>query len=203
MSAESHGNENRIAGRDFYESSITVDKINIAIPAANEEKRPLVPAQRKQLNQLVKEIADSGYEEGFSVWQRVHAEIGVKSIEDMTVNQYQTAVSYLQALRDRYREKDASNALVHLLLKNTQQVDQRQQLIHYCHIHFGTGRLTELTRSQLQQALSWLDDRQCSTVPEQTEPNARQSWQEVLLANPTVFGAVFVSGMVFGVFLFR
>ncbi|UPT55496.1 hypothetical protein [Dickeya zeae] len=203
MSVESHGNENRVAGRDFYESSITVDKINIAIPAANEEKRPLVPAQRKQLNQLVKEIADGGYEEGFSVWQRVHAEIGVKSIEDMTVNQYQTAFSYLQALRDRHREKDASNALVHLLLKNTQQVDQRQQLIHYCHIHFGTGRLTELTRSQLQQALSWLDDRQCSTVPEQAAPNARQSWQEVLKAEPLVFSAVFAAGMFLGIFLFR
>ncbi len=148
---ESNGEKNRVAGRDFHEKNIAADNfigrdfVNITIPTTEKDNRLLVPAQRKQLNQLVKEIIEAGHEEGFSVWQRLHAEIGVSSIEEMTVGHYQAAHSYLLALRDRYCEKAASKSLIHLLLKNTQSESERQQLIRYCHIQFGLGRLAMTT----------------------------------------------------------
>jgi hypothetical protein len=50
----------------------------------------------------------------------VHAEIGVSSIEKMTVNQYQTAISYLQAMIEHVKDRDASKVLVSLLLRNSE-----------------------------------------------------------------------------------
>ncbi|CNH75183.1 membrane protein [Yersinia bercovieri] len=199
---ESNGEKNRVAGRDFHEKNIAADNfigrdfVNITIPTTEKDNRLLVPAQRKQLNQLVKEIIEAGHEEGFSVWQRLHAEIGVSSIEEMTVGHYQAAHSYLLALRDRYCEKAASKSLIHLLLKNTQSESERQQLIRYCHIQFGLGRLTELTRSQLQQALSWLDEKQYldPTSSPASISEGRLSWLQLLRYYPIFTGGVFASG---------
>lgn len=196
------GHQNRVAGRDFHEENTKInqfvgrDLVEITMPHPPKDDRPLVPAQRKQLNQLVKEIIETGHEEGFSIWQRVHAEIGVSSIEEMTVGHYQAAHSYLLALRDRYCEKEASKSLIHLLLKNTQQESERQQLIRYCHIQFGVGRLTELTRSQLQQALSWLDEKQYLEVipPTVSASEKRLSWQQLLRHYPIFTGGIFAAG---------
>ncbi|MDN0093907.1 hypothetical protein [Yersinia rohdei] len=199
---ETNGDRNRVAGRDFHEKNIAADNfisrdfVNITIPATEMDNRPLVPAQRKQLNQLVKEIIETGHEEGFSIWQKVHAEIGVSSIDEMTVSHYQVAYSYLLALRDRYCEKEASKSLIHLLLKNTQQESERQQLIKYCHIQFGSGRLTELTRSQLQQALSWLDEKEdLEAMPSTVSASEKRlSWRQLLRYYPIFIGSVFATG---------
>ncbi|MFT8211185.1 MAG: hypothetical protein ACMZI0_12595 [Symbiopectobacterium sp.] len=113
----------------------------------------MVNAQRSQLNQLVKDIAEAGREDARFVWRRLHAELGVNSIEEVTVSQYSTALSFLNALHDRSREKDANNVLVHQLLKDIQQIELREQLTRFCHINFGSSRLIDLTRPQLQQAM--------------------------------------------------
>ena len=160
MEAKSSGDKNRIAGRDLHENSVRIDQydgrktINVSIPEKQEDKRPLVKAQRKELNNLVAAIAEAGENEAFVIWQKVHAEVGVACIGDMTVDQYRTTVSFLQAMLDRCKEKDASKALVSLLLSNSEDGEIRQKLIRYCHINFGTGRLMDLTRPQLQMALS-------------------------------------------------
>ncbi|WP_439682251.1 hypothetical protein ACJYFV_14735 [Enterobacter asburiae] len=165
MEVNSSGDQNRIAGRDFTENRVQIDKfdgrhtINIAIPSDTHDERPLVKAQRKELNALVAAVSEISNSEAYEVWQKVHAEIGVSSIEEMTVNQYQTAVSYLQAMADRGKDKDASKALVSLLLRNSTDNDLCQKLIRFCHVNFGTGRLNDLTRPQLQMALSWLDQQ--------------------------------------------
>ncbi|AOF14810.1 flagella biosynthesis regulator [Yersinia enterocolitica] len=206
---ETNGDRNRVSGRDFHEKNITADNfisrdfVNITIPTTEMDNRPLVPAQRKQLNQLVKEIIETGHEEGFSIWQKVHAEIGVSSIEEMTVCHYQAAYGYLQALRDRYCEKEASKSLIHLLLKNTQQESERQQLVRYCHIQFGSGRLTELTRLQLQQALAWLDEKQYldTTSSIVTTSEKRLSWQQLFRYYPIFTGGVFTSGFLIAFFI--
>lgn len=165
MTLNATGDKNRLARRDFNENRIHIDRfdgrrtINIAIPSEIKDERPLVKAQRKELNSCVAEASKASGSEAYEIWQKVHAEIGVSSIEEMTVNQYQTAISFLHAMIERGKEKDASKALVGLLLRNSQDSGVRQKLIRYCHVNFGTGRLTDLTRSQLQLALSWLDQQ--------------------------------------------
>ncbi|VUS91205.1 hypothetical protein [Klebsiella spallanzanii] len=164
MTVNSTGDQNRTSGRDFNENNIQIDKfdgrhtINIAIPSERQNERPLVKAQRKELNALVATICSTGGGEAYEIWQKVHAEIGVSSIDEMTANQYQTAISFLQAMLGKIKDFDSSKILVHLLLKNTENDVSRQKLISYCHINFGTGRLNDLTRPQLQQALQWVGD---------------------------------------------
>lgn len=209
MTVNSSGDNNRTAGRDFNENKIQIDQfdgrhtINIAIPSEKEDKRPLVKAQRKELNSLVAAIADAGDNEAFVIWQKVHAEIGVASIEDMTVNQYQAAISFLQAMLDRCKEKDASKALVSLLLRNSEDSDIRQKLIRYCHINFGTGRLNDLTRPQLQIALSWLDQKSHGDDYSTTVPiTSRLNIIDFLRTYPKEIGFIFIAGTLIGALIF-
>ncbi|MCI4412459.1 hypothetical protein [Klebsiella variicola] len=209
MTVNSSGENNRAAGRDFNENKIQIDQfdgrhtINIAIPSEKEDKRPLVKAQRKELNSLVAAIADAGDNEAFVVWQKVHAEVGVASIEDMTVNQYQAAISFLQAMLDRCKEKDASKALVSLLLRNSEDSEIRQKLIRYCHINFGTGRLNDLTRPQLQLALSWLDQHSHDDDHSTSVPiSPRLNITDLLQNYPKEIGFIFIVGALMGALIF-
>ncbi|KHS93230.1 membrane protein [Pectobacterium brasiliense] len=198
MTVEAQGDNNRVAGRDYYEKNI-----NIAAPQTKEDLRPLVSAQRSQLNQLVKDIAEAGREDVRFVWRRLHAELGVNGIEEITISQYSTALSFLNALHDRSREKDANKKLVSQLLRSTQQNELREQLTRFCHINFGTSRLIDLTRPQLQQAMRWLDERQGRITPNALSPKV-QTWQDainILKAEPRVFGAVLAAGIVLGMWL--
>ncbi|KOQ95155.1 hypothetical protein [Pluralibacter gergoviae] len=209
MSVNSTGDQNRSAGRDFNENHVQIDSfdgrhtINIAIPSEEADRRPLVKAQRKELNSLVASVAECSNKEAFAIWHKVHAEIGVSSIDDMTVSQYQAAISYLQAMLDRCREQDASRALVSLLLRNSQNGETRQKLIRYCNIQFGTGRLNDLTRPQLQMALSWLDERQPF---EQKKPSSNSDKKldffQLFKCYTKEFIGVFVIGLIIGVVIF-
>lgn len=209
MTVNSTGSQNRNAGRDFNENNIQIERfdaqrtINIAIPSTEGDERPLVKAQRKELNKLVMSIAEAGEGEAYEIWQRMHAEIGVSSIDEMTVNQYQTAVSFLQAILDRYKDGDARKALVHLLLRNSEEGDIRQRLIRFCHINFGTGRFNDLTRPQLQMALSWLDEQNnIHTATNNSNYNSLDLMQNVFKQHPKTIGVVFFVGFVLGALLF-
>ncbi|EIX9524184.1 TPA: hypothetical protein M4232_005212 [Klebsiella pneumoniae] len=209
MAVNSTGEQNRISGRDFNENNIQIDKfdgrhtINIAIPSEKHDERPLVKAQRKELNTLVATVSAICGGEAYEIWQKVHAEIGVSSIDEMTANQYQTAISFLQAMIGRGKDKDASKALVSLLLRNSEDGELRQKLIRYCHVNFGTGRLNDLTRAQLQMALSWLDQQTQINPSSQGDSISSQfSFTTLLKSYPKEFIAVFVVGLLLGALVF-
>ena len=203
MTVNSTGEQNRVAGRDYNESKILIDQfdgrhtINIGLPSDNENKRPLVKAQRKELNSLVAAIVESSDTEAFSVWHKVHAEIGVGSIDEITTNQYPIALSYLQAMLEGCKEKDANKTLVSILLRNSESNEVRQKLIRYCHINFGTGRLNDLTRAQLQLALSWLE-RQGNTKAGAASLTHRYGMMQLLQIYPKEIGLVFIVGFLLG-----
>lgn len=192
MAVNSNGSNNRVAGRDFHEKNIQIERydgsqtVNIAIPSNNDDDdRPLLKAQRKELNSLVAAIAEASNTEAFIIWQKVHAEIGVAGIDDMTVNQYKTAESFLHAMLERCKDHDACKTLVSLLLRNSEDCGLRQKLLRYCHINFGTGRLNDLTRSQLQSALSWLEQQSASSHTESsTLPEVRLRASELIRLYP-------------------
>lgn len=208
MEVNSTGDKNRISGRDFNENNIQIDQfdgrhtVNIAIPSDKRDERPLVKAQRKTLNSLVITIASSCRDEAYVIWQKVHAEIGVSSIDEMTVNQYQTAISFLQAMAERGKDEDASKTLVSLLLRNSEDGIVRQKLIRYCHVNFGTGRLNDLTRSQLQMVLSWLDQQMQNTTSPIQEPYYPSfGLFHLLKTYPKHTATIFVSGALVGILL--
>ncbi|EKD4648754.1 TPA: hypothetical protein JLV30_003545 [Escherichia coli] len=205
MSVNSNGSDNRIAWRDYNENKIKIERydgrhtVNIAIPSNNDDNaRPLLKSQRKELNGLVVAIAEASNTEAFIIWQKMHAEIGVSSIDDMTVNQYKTAESFLCAMLERCKDRDACKALVSLLLRNSEDSASRQRLIRYCHINFGTGRLNDLTRSQLQSALSWLDQQANNTG--RCNANIKNSHRisELLKEYTRELLVVFVGGIILG-----
>lgn len=150
MGSTHAGRYNRIAGNDFHENSITAenyiskDLVNITIPQIENEVRLLVPAQRKQLHQLILAVANAGNEENYQVWQRVHAEIGVKSVEEMTINQYQPACNYLCSQISLYQELSRKNELISSLLKASASNNSYKDLIKYCRKKFGSSRLKSL-----------------------------------------------------------
>lgn len=209
MAINTSGEQNRVSGRDFTENHVQIDNfdgrhtINIAIPSDTHDERPLVRAQRKELNTLVALVSDSYGNEAYEIWQKLHAEIGVSSIEEMTVNQYQTAVSFLQSMLERAKDKDASKALVSLLLRNSEDSELRQKLIRYCHVNFGTGRLNDLTRNQLQMCLSWLD-QQTQDIPP-SPPRENHSPLDVttlLRSHAKEFIVIFLIGFLLGSLFF-
>ncbi|MGC4491749.1 hypothetical protein [Escherichia coli] len=212
MAVNSNGSDNRVSGRDYHEKNIRIERydgrhtVNIAIPSCGADERPLVKAQRHQLKLLVDKIVDVSKEESFVVWRKLHAEIGVDSIDKMTVNQYPTAISFLNAMLDRHKERDACKSLVSLLLRNSESNEIRQKLLRYCHIHFGTGRLNDLTRSQLQSALSWLDQQSMLSGAENSSlPVAKLRALELIRLYPKefiffFFIGVLVGGVVFYIF---
>ncbi|HFO9508160.1 TPA: hypothetical protein ACHK56_004942, partial [Escherichia coli] len=209
MVVNSNGSDNRVAGRDYHEKNIQIERydgrhtVNIAIPSNRTDERPLVKAQRRQLNLLIDNIVDVSKEESFVVWRKLHAEIGVDSIDNMTVNQYPTAVSFLNAMLDRYKDHDACKSLVSLLLRNSENNEVRQKLLRYCHINFGTGRLNDLTRSQLQMALSWLDQQSVEGEKKLTANNSagsqlQMNFQQIIKKYPKETGMCFVIGVLLG-----
>ncbi|HAX5207804.1 TPA: hypothetical protein JZG45_002597 [Escherichia coli] len=213
MTVNSNGSDNRVAGRDFHEKKIQIERydsrhtVNIAIPSAMADERPLVKAQRRQLNLLIDKIVDVSKEESFAVWRKLHAEIGVDSIDDMTVNQYSIAVSFLNAMLDRYKDHDACKSLVSLILRNSENNEVRQKLLRYCHINFGTGRLNDLTRSQLQMALSWLDQQALGSAKKLTSDSSsgtqlQLNFRQIIKKYPKEMGVCFVVGVLLGGVLF-
>lgn len=208
MAVNSTGDQNRTAGRDFNENNIQIDKfdgrhtINIAIPSEKRDERPMVKAQRIELNRLVAAICDGGVNvEAYEVWQKLHAEIGVSSIDDMTVNQYHTAVSFLQSMLERLKETDSRRTLTHLLLKNTEDSVSRQKLLRYCHFNFGTGRLNHLTLSQLQEASRWLDQQKIEN-PQKKIQKDTFVLLNLVKTSPKESLFLFVLGVVVGYLIF-
>jgi len=205
MTVNSSGEDNRIAKGDFNENKIQIDQLigrdvlNISIPGSKQpECRPLVPAQRKQLNQLVKEITEASNGEGFIIWQKLHAEVSVKSIDEITVDQYPCALSYLQSILDRCRESNDCKSLTHQFLKKTPENHERQRLYEYCDISFGTRHLSDLTKSQLQQALGWLYNELTERERAIAPPPSHLSWREFIQTYPFIIGITFLSGFLLG-----
>lgn len=208
MGSNSNGRFNRIASRDFHEEHITAenyiarDFINIATPTIEKDTRPLVPAQRKQLHQLILTVAKAGNEEGYEVWQRVHAEIGVKNVDEITVSQYQPALSYLQAQMDFYREQSQKNELVSALLKISANNDSYQKLLDYCRKKFGSSRLKTLKRTELQQALLWLDEERAEVINDVTNTKTTIRWWRLVLSYPVFTCAIFLIGIAIPVMIY-
>ncbi|XYK59110.1 hypothetical protein ACSJL1_001902 [Serratia sarumanii] len=200
MGSDSKGRHNRVAGNDFHEERITAenyiarDFVNITAPVVEKDTRPLVPAQRKQLHQLILAVAEAGNEEGYEVWHRVHAEIGVRSVEEMTVSQYQPAYSYLQAQLDLCRERSQKNELISALLKISANTDRYNDLLQYCRKSFGSSHLKNLQRIELQQALLWLDQERGMSNEITKKVPVFVQWGRLAWDNPGFTAFLFLLG---------
>lgn len=205
------GRENRAAGRDFHEGNVQVEQligrdiVNILIPDGKEsESEPLVLAQRKQLNQLAKDVAEASNKEGYIVWQRIHAVAGVNSIKEITREQFPVVIDLLQNELAQLKDASACKALIHQIFKKSPDDGVRQALYQYCDISFGSRRLSSLTKAQLQQALGWLcNERDNAAKAAISVPPQRLSVLDLLRNYPKELGCILLTGILLGAVLFK
>ncbi|MEY0512918.1 hypothetical protein AB7315_05870 [Providencia manganoxydans] len=203
MSIEVKGNDSRIAGRDFKEGGVHIERYEdskvIHINSSNKDEKLLVYAQRKILNELVAEVAELCNEEKFVIWKLVHAESGVNNINEITTEQYPSIVNYLNKMIDEKKEEKNKSSLVHFLLKNTKNDEVlRDDLMVYCQFKFAMkSLLTELNCSQLRQALGWLYEEK-----QKKEQSQGVNWLNVFRKYPQQFTVVFIVGLLIGIIIF-
>lgn len=204
MSIEVKGNDSRIAGRDFKEGGVHIERYEdskvIHINSSNNDEKLLVYAQRKILNELVAEVAELCNEEKFVIWKLVHAESGVNNINEITTEQYPSIVNYLNKMIDEKKEEKNKSSLVHFLLKNTKNDEVlRDDLMVYCQFKFAMkSLLTELNCSQLRQALGWLYEKK-----QEKEQSQGVNWLDVFRKYPQQFTVVFIVGLLIGIIIFN
>lgn len=177
------GEQNRVAGRDYLE-------INLG----SQDREPLAQAQRARLNEEVARLAEELGMDPRMLWRSVHESAGVKTVGEVRKDQYQDAMSALQAVSERHKELVRSRTLTIELEQATTEKRMAKQLGRFCLREFGEQNLGALTIMQLTQALRYVDE--C-----QAPPQAALSWHSiraVVMSNPLHFTAVFVLGVSIG-----
>ncbi|WP_334467808.1 hypothetical protein [Arsenophonus sp. PmNCSU2021_1] len=206
MNIDVKGHDSKIVGRDFEENTIHIEQyeeskiINILPNIEQKDVRLLVSAQRKKLNELVKEVAENCGEEKFIIWQKVHAESGVNNINQITINQYHPIIDYLEGLLDDFKEERDKKALIHFLLKNTDDNKElRDDLMVYCQFKFAMKSLfSELNCSQLRQAFGWLYEK----IHEEKNPSYIKNLFDLLGNYLKEFTVVFLVGFFIGMIIY-
>ncbi|HFH0457490.1 TPA: hypothetical protein ACGHPI_002941, partial [Salmonella enterica subsp. diarizonae] len=131
MKLNSNGDKNKIAGRDYKENNVQIDSldssqtININVPVKGTEERPLVKSQRISIRKLVYAIAESENSEAAPIWVKLHAELGVNGVSEISGSQYKTALKFLNDLLEESKEKKTKKILVAKILNKTEAQDLR------------------------------------------------------------------------------
>ncbi|EBE4781914.1 hypothetical protein FHK17_21400 [Salmonella enterica] len=217
MDLNSNGDKNKIAGRDYKENNVQIDSldssqtININVPAKGVDERPLVKSQRASIRQLVNAIAEFENTEAAPIWVKLHAELGVNGVSEISGSQYKAALNFLNALLADSKEKKACKLLIGKILKRTGKPNLRHKLNEHCSIYYKTTLLDELNHSQLVEIYEWvnkntpvasLDFTEDMTTSfnnvEMSKTTKRDPLVELLTTHSLVFVIVFVAGFVVG-----
>ncbi|WP_368542345.1 hypothetical protein [Enterobacter soli] len=200
MNNDVSGRENRTAGRDFHEN-ITHAARDINIFNGYPEKAP-IPLEKKkkdQVKDLVKKVAEASSEAEPAIWRKVHAEIGINKLSEMTTEQLPPACNFLNSLLQEQQYADECRVLVGKILKRLNNFSEEQKKSFYkkCERSFTTTTLKSMDKNQLSQAFSWLFDEE--ETPSSLETSSNLTMLDVIARYPFVAGTVFVVGVVAGV----
>lgn len=149
MSQDFHGGVGQVAEGDINNYGIN---INLADKA---ESRGLVAAQRKELHELRAKCEELG-DDPRDVWRRVHAQLGVTSISEITTEQFANARSAIQARLELLQEDADKRRLVGKVLRAVAEKDAKAEMNNFCELSFGRTQLKNLQKHQLQQTLEFV-----------------------------------------------
>lgn len=183
------GDQNRVAGRDYLE-------INLG----GQDREPLAQAQRVRLNEEVARLAEELGMDPRMLWRSVHESTGVKAIGEIKKDQFQAALSSLQAVRDRNLEIARAQTLITHVHAVIADKGLAVDVERFCLREFGESSLQRLTIMQLTQVLKFADSAQL-WEPQLDSPRTTTGWpaiRAVLLNYPWHFGAVFMIGLLVG-----
>ncbi|EEG3093031.1 TPA: hypothetical protein ACIWOM_004111 [Salmonella enterica subsp. enterica serovar Enteritidis] len=218
MNLNSNGDKNRIAARDYKENNVQIESldssqtININVPAKAGEERPLVKSQRASIRKLVNAVAESESSESAAIWVKLHAELGVNGVSEISGSQYKAALKFLNDLLAESKEKKTKKILVAKILNRTEDQELRHKLNEHCSIYYKNSRLDELSHNQLVEIYEWVEKTAPVASSDYKEympvsfgnnirtnnPAIRTSFVELLTTHFLVFIIVFVVGFVVG-----
>lgn len=217
---EVDGEQNRVAGRDYYEfnfDSQPRDEQPAPKPAIKikgnsgninfgtqvtigerVEERPLLPAQRKELHQLRAQCEELG-DDPRDVWREVHAQLSVTGLDEVTASQFVQARGVIQARLERLQEEADRKRLISKILRAADEKDARPALSNFCELNFGRTQLNLLKRSELPKALEFILQFEVKpTVPAAPVVEAKLELRDFLVTYRWNAAGLFLFGLLVG-----
>lgn len=203
MSQEFRGHVGQVAAGDIQNLDI-----KIHVPGKPEDKA-LVPAQRAELHELRVRCEELGADPR-DVWRAVHAQLAVKSIDQIQSSQFIEARGVITRLLERLMDDADRRRLVGKILRAAEEKDARVELSNYCDISFGRTQLNNLQRADLQRVLEFIQSFQVQPLqkapspPEPApEPPLRLPLREFLITYKSNAFWLFMFGVIVDRFWFR
>ncbi len=191
MSQEFHGGVGQVA-----EGDINNYGINIAL-ADKPELKSLVVAQRQELHTLRAKCEELG-DDPREVWRRVHAHLGVKSISEISSDQFSDARSVLQERLSFLQEEADKRRLVGKVLRATAEKDAKAEMNNFCELSFGRVQLKNLEKHQLQKTLDFVQQLELASVPPAEQPPEAITLRNFLATHRSNAAIVFLVGVFIG-----
>ncbi|MBL0907396.1 flagella biosynthesis regulator Flk [Pectobacterium carotovorum] len=139
--------------------------------------RPLTLAQRTTLENLVLKVAALTTSKAAEVWTTVKQGLGLAENNELLSRHYQPAEQILQTRLTQAQDSGGRQQLLQRLTDMLSQGNNRQAVSNFIQQQFGSTTLSALTKTQLQQVVTLLQNGQTpqsttSTTASQTAPAA-------------------------------
>lgn len=168
MGIEVKGDSHTVAGRDIIQLGV------------GPNREPLTDSQRRRLNALVVEVSEDLKVEPRQLWTEiVHVRLGVKSVVEITRDQFGLAEQALCDFRLQRRNELGDNRLISEILRQRTLKGMIKLVDAYCLHTFGEGRLKSLNRQQLLQLLAFVDHYEAPQATAASDPTPSESSHSV------------------------
>ncbi|MCA6953240.1 flagella biosynthesis regulator Flk [Pectobacterium polaris] len=157
-------------------SSTSTSSANAAGSANGD--RPLTLAQRTTLENLVLRVAALTTSKAAEVWTTVKQGLGLAENNELLSRHYQPAEQILQTRLTQAQDSGGRQQLLQRLTDMLSQGNNRQAVSNFIQQQFGSTTLSALTKTQLQQVVTLLQNGQ---IPQSTAPATAS--QTTLAAN--------------------
>lgn len=156
-------------------SSTSTSSANAA--GSTNGDRPLTLAQRTTLENLVLKVAALTTSKAAEVWTTVKQGLGLAENNELLSRHYQPAEQILQTRLTQAQDSGGRQQLLQRLTDMLSQGNNRQAVSNFIQQQFGSTTLSALTKTQLQQVVTLLQNGQIpqsttSTTASQTAPAA-------------------------------
>ncbi|OLF53780.1 hypothetical protein [Pseudomonas chlororaphis] len=149
MSQDFHGEVGQAAGGNINNYGVNISLVD------KTEARFLVSAQRKELHELRAKCEELG-DDPRDVWRRVHAQLGVNTISEITAEQFVDARNVMQTRLELLQEEADKRRLVGKVLRAVAEKDAKVEMNTFCELNFGRTQLKNLQKPQLQKVLEFV-----------------------------------------------
>ncbi|MBA0180183.1 flagella biosynthesis regulator Flk [Pectobacterium carotovorum] len=127
--------------------------------------RPLTLAQRTTLENLVLKVAALTTSKAAEVWTTVKQGLGLAENNELLSRHYQPAEQILQTRLTQAQDSSGRQQLLQRLTDMLSQGNNRQAVSNFIQQQFGSTTLSALTKTQLQQVVTLLQNGQ---IPQST-----------------------------------